>query len=133
MPRGGVVLIARYGLVGVVNTLSSLAVITALDIGLRAPPALANAAGYGVGVAISYVLNRRFVFASRDRAGSTGPRYLLAVGGGFLLNQWVLYLALRVLGAGAVQHLLAQVAAMAVYTVSVFLACRYWVFRPSSP
>jgi putative flippase GtrA len=125
-------LVARYGLVGVVNTLCSLAVITALDLGLHAPPALANAAGYAVGVAISYALNRRFVFASRARARSTGPRYMVAVGGGFLLNQWVLYLALKALGAGAVQHELAQIAAMAVYTVSVFLACRYWVFRPSS-
>jgi putative flippase GtrA len=33
------------------------------------------------------------------------------------------------LGQGAVPHLAAQLAGMAVYTVAVFVACRLWVFR----
>lgn len=77
--------VVRYGLVGVINSLAGLAVIAALDLGLRAPPALANAAGYAVGVVISYGLNRRFVFDSRTSPRATGPRFLIAAMGSYTL------------------------------------------------
>jgi putative flippase GtrA len=119
----------RYGLVGVLNTLVSLAVIAALDVGLHVRPDLANAAGYAVGVAISFTLARGFVFRDKNRVAETAPRYILVIATAFLLNQVVLYLALRVLGAGAVRHMIAQLSGMATYTVFSFLACNIWVFR----
>ncbi|MGC1305378.1 MAG: GtrA family protein [Caulobacteraceae bacterium] len=121
--------LSRFGLAGAFNTLVSLSIITALDLGLHAPPSLANAAGYAVGMLCGFVLNRRFVFRSQARARSSGPKYALTAISGFVLNQLVLLGALHLLGAGALQHLTAQVAGMGVYTVSVFLICRFWVFR----
>jgi putative flippase GtrA len=124
--------LSRFGLAGLLNTLVGLSIITALDLGLHAPPALANAAGYAVGMAFGFVLNRSFVFKSQVRARSSGPKYLVSAAVGFALNQLVLQVALRLLGPGAPQHLAAQVCGMGVYTVATFLICRFWVFRETA-
>ena len=69
------------------------------------------------------------VFSSAAAPQATAPKYLLTVLAGLCLNQLVLVEARRVLGAGTLEHLSAQLCAMGSYTVSVFLVCRYWVFR----
>ncbi len=122
-------LLSRFGAVGLLNTAISLSVITVLDQVFATPPALANAAGYGVGIMSGFVLSRRFVFRHAANPRATAPRYLLTVAAGFCLNQLVLAQALAVLGPGALNHIAAQVCAMGSYTVSVFLVCRFWVFR----
>ena len=126
-----VALLSRFGAVGLLNTAISLSVITVLDRAFGAAPALANAAGYAVGLMSGFVLSRRFVFRSAAAPRATAPRYLLTVAAGFCLNQIVLAQALNLLGPGALNHLAAQLCAMGSYTVSVFLVCRYWVFRAS--
>ncbi len=122
-------LLSRFGVVGLLNTALSLSVIMGLEWGLGTAPALANAAGYGVGITSGFVLSRRFVFRSATAARSTAPRYLMAVVGGFCVNQAVLAEMHALLGAGALNHLAAQVCAMGSYTLTVFPVCRYWVFR----
>ena len=67
-----IALLARFGLVGMINTAVGLSIIAVLDLGLRVPPALANAAGYLVGICVSFVLSRRFVFRSRAAVRSSG-------------------------------------------------------------
>ena len=127
--REAAMLLSRFASVGLLNTMISLSVIMALDRGLHANPQAANAAGYAVGLTSGFVLSRKFVFRSASGARATAPKYLLTVLGGFCLNQLVLAEAGRVLGPGTLDHLIAQVCAMGSYTVSVFLVCRYWVFR----
>ena len=127
--REAAMLLSRFASVGLLNTLISLGVIMALDRGLGADPQIANAAGYAVGIASGFLLSRKFVFRSAAGPSATAPKYLLTVLAGFCLNQLVLAEARRVLGAGTLEHLLAQLCAMGSYTVSVFLVCRYWVFR----
>jgi putative flippase GtrA len=126
-----IALLARFGLVGLINTAVGLSIIAALDLGLRVPPALANAAGYLVGICVSFVLSRRFVFRSRAAFRSSGPRYLIVVISGFGLNQLVLRLAGQALGGGEWERLAAQLAGMTTYTVFVFVASRWWVFHPA--
>lgn len=121
--------VVRYGLAGVLNGVVSLSLIAFLDLGLRLPPELANAAGYGVGVVMSFALARSFVFRTDAGVGRTGPRYLLAVAAGFAMNQLALQAMLRVLGPGQVQHAIAQLTGITTYTGFVFLACQLWVFR----
>jgi putative flippase GtrA len=127
--RETVGLIARFGLVGLINTAVGFAVVVLLDAGLGLPPALANAASYACGISVGFVLSRRFVFRSRAGLSAAGLRYLIAALGAFLLNQAVLRAASLALGAGAIQHIAAQLAAMASYSVAFFLLCRLWVFR----
>ena len=100
-----------------------------LDRGLGANPQAANAAGYAVGILSGFVLSRSFVFRSRTSSRATAPKYLLTVLAGFCLNQLVLLEARRTLAGLPFDHLIAQLCAMASYTVSVFIACRFWVFR----
>jgi putative flippase GtrA len=127
--RETVGLVARFGLVGLVNTAVGFAVVVLLDPVLGLPPALANAASYAVGITVGFLLSRGFVFRSRTGLSITGIRYLIAAGGAFLLNQGVLRLAGSALGAGPAHHIVAQLAAMAVYSTAFFFLCRLWVFR----
>jgi putative flippase GtrA len=127
--RETVGLIARFGLVGLINTAIGFAVVVLLDPILGISPALANAASYAVGITVGFLLSRGFVFRSRAGLSATGLRYLIAALGAFALNQLVLRLAGLALGAGSAQHIAAQLSAMAVYSVAFFLLCRLWVFR----
>jgi putative flippase GtrA len=129
--REQVGLVARFGLAGLVNTAVGFAVVVALDPGLGVAPAIANALGYAVGMAVGFVLNRGFVFRSREGLPASGLRYAIAALGAFVLNQAVLRLAGAGLGAGAAQHIAAQLCGMGTYSVALFLACRFWVFRPA--
>lgn len=126
-------LLLRYGLAGLVNTAAGFSAIAALDLGLGLQPALANAAGYALGLAVGFLLNRAFVFRSRGAIPATGLRYLAAAAVAFLLNQAVLRATGLMLGAGRLQHLAAQALAMGCYTVALFLLCRLWVFRTAEP
>jgi putative flippase GtrA len=125
-------LLARFGAAGVVNTLLGLSVIAALDLGLHVDPHLANAVGYGAGLATGYALNRRFVFRVGGTHGWTGARYLAVVALAFAVNQGVLAVVGPLLGPKPVAHLAAQVTAMATYTLLTFVLCRLWVFKPSA-
>src|SRR5512140_2111562 len=91
-------LIARFGLAGLINTAAGFAVIAALDLGLGVDPHIANAAGYVFGIALSFVLNRSFVFRHEAGAASTAPRFLAAAALAFALNQGVLWAAGAILG-----------------------------------
>jgi len=127
--RALIALVARFGLAGVVNTAIGFAVIAGLDVGLHVSPPLANAAGYLVGMGSGFVLNRWFVFKSHVAARATAPRYIAVVIAAFALNQLILRAVGASVGPGALPHLVAQLAGMAAYTLAVFLACRFWVFR----
>jgi putative flippase GtrA len=123
----------RFALVGLANTGASLAVILGLQFGFAVNPQLANAAGYGVGFALSFALNRRFVFARGASVRRAAPRFALAAAAAFGVNQLVLALARRVLGPGDVGAAAAQVTAMACYTALFFVLCRYWAFASGAP
>ena len=125
-----ILLISRFGLAGVANTLVGLSVIAVLDLGLSVDPPIANAAGYLAGFATSYFLNRRFVFQNAERAGVTGPRYLVATAMAFASNQVALAISAHLLGKGEAARLTAQLTAMATYTLVLFVGCRFWVFAP---
>ena len=124
-----VALISRYGLAGVVNTAVGYAVIAGLDVGLHVSPQLANAAGFLVGMGVGFVLNRKFVFKYHSRGRATALRYSLVFLAAFALNQGILHAVGAALGAGRLSHLFAQLCGMAAYTLAMFPACRFWVFR----
>ncbi len=124
----------RYGVAGVANTLIGLSIILALDVVLHVDPHIANAVGYAVGVCVSFVLSKLFVFKARRAARSAPLRYAVAVAIAFALNQGVLTLAHRVLPPGALFDVAAQGAAVASYTAVLFLLSHFWVFahRPTT-
>lgn len=121
--------LTRFGLAGLVNTGVGLSVIAGLDLGLHVAPPLANAAGYAVGVAIGFVLNRGFVFKDDGHIGRTGSKYLGAVAVAFVANQAVLLAAGHLYSHMALGRLAAQITAMGSYTLLLFALCKVWVFR----
>lgn len=119
----------RFGLTGLANSAVGWAVIFGgLWAGLSG--LAANAAGYGVGLVMSFTLNRRFVFGvtGRVRAREVG-RFLAAFAIAYGANVAVLFAAQRVLGQDSA---LAQLPAIAAYIVIFFLLSQFVVFRPAA-
>lgn len=125
---GSIAQVARFGLAGLANTVVGLLVIATLDLGLGLDPHVANAAGYAVGLALSFQLNRSFVFRRKGPLLATGRRFLVAAGCAFALNQIVLSAVARGLGTGDLARLVAQAAGVGAYTVALFVISRLWVF-----
>jgi putative flippase GtrA len=122
----------RFALVGLANTAVGFGVIMALQFGLHAPPHLANAGGYAVGIVLSFTLNRRFTFADQGRLGPSAARFATAAFAAFVLNQAVLSLATGWFGHGGAAAVTAQAVAAISYTGMLFVLCRLWVFRLQS-
>ena len=127
-----IALLARFTLVGIVNSVIGFAVIAVLDLGFHMQPALANALAFALGISISFFLTRSLVFRSRVGMADRAWKYVLATAFAFLLNQLVLLGMGRFLGNGVAAHLAAQLTAMASYTITNFLLCRHWVFLEKS-
>ncbi len=118
--------IMRFVATGVANTAVGLAAIAFAQAILSLGPYLANAFGYGVGLACSYVLNSRWAF--RAGAGSLPrlARFILAFALAYGANLATLHVQLA-LGA---PWLPAQAVALATYSVLFFALCKFVVFRP---
>jgi putative flippase GtrA len=115
----------RYLAVGAVNTLIGVAAIYLAIFLFGANDVVANLVGYSLGLACSYVLNRRWTFASD---GAVAPQLVK-----FLLVMLVAYLANlgAVLGLTryfAVNRYLAQAVGALPYTMIGYLGSRLLAF-----
>jgi putative flippase GtrA len=119
----------RFGLAGVANTLVGFCIIVMLDLGLHVRPAIANAACYAVGIALSFVLSRSFVFRSGRPALTAAPKFFVSAAIAFALNQAALAVAGYFLGSDPASRLAAQICGMGVYTLTLFALGRFWIFR----
>jgi len=120
----------RFGLTGLANSVVGWAVIFAgLWAGLG--DFAANAAGFGVGLVLSFTLNRRFTFGVTGAVGAREvARFLAAFAAAYGANLAVLHAARGVLGAG---NALAQIPAIGAYVVIFFVLSHLFVFRPADP
>ena len=116
---------ARYAGSGVLNTVVGFSVIFTL-MGLGASPLMANVGGYAVGFVLGFVVSKNFVFRSNGIFVDESLRYLFAFCIGFMLNLLTLGAVLFTINVGTV---IAQIMAASVYTGSMYLLTRYYVFR----
>ncbi|HAN55726.1 MAG TPA: GtrA family protein [Betaproteobacteria bacterium] len=116
----------RFGAVGVVNTAIGLTAIYALMFFFGVGPALANAIGYTIGLAVSFVLNRIWTFGDSRSIAKALPLYILVAVISYLLNLSVVLLGTHHFGVGPY---LVQFFGIGVYTMSMFLGCRWFVFQ----
>jgi putative flippase GtrA len=114
----------RFAVVGVGNTLLSWAVYAVL-VGIGVHYLLASALAFSLGAINSYVLNRRWTFASDARPAPEVLRFGVVQGVGLGLNLGLLYALVH--GAG-VAHLLAQVFVFPAASTVTFLLSRHWAF-----
>jgi putative flippase GtrA len=116
----------RFLVVGVANTLVGLGTILVLKAALGFGDVAANAIGYGVGIALGFVLNRRWTFESAGPWRIEALRYAAVLLTGYGLN---LSTVLWLIRGGGIDPYLAQVAGVVPYTLFVFLTSRSLVFR----
>jgi len=119
----------RFGAVGLVNTAIGLLAIYAVIFFFNTGPAIANTIGYAIGLTVSFVLNRFWTFGDTQPIAKKLPSYLLAAASSYLLNLSVILLGTHYFGVGPY---LVQLFGIGVYTVVMFLGCRWFVFQVSS-
>jgi putative flippase GtrA len=125
----GLALVLRFAMAGVLNTLVGLSITLTLDIGFHVKPALANAAGYAVGLVVSWFLQQRFVFRSQSNGWDTKIKWATTIAAAFALNQAVLAAMPMLVGDAPLARTFSQLVAMGTYTVFQFIVMRLWVFR----
>lgn len=116
--------IVRFGAVGAVNTVVTLAVFSAL-VACGVPGGVASAIGFGAGALNSYQLNRRWTFSDIPTARTAWVRFVAVQGLGAALSG----LGVGALEAGAWTHLAAECAILPCVTVVVYTLTRALVFR----
>jgi putative flippase GtrA len=115
----------RYLAVGLLNTAIGLATIYLAILIFHADDVVANVVGYSVGLACSFVLNRRWTF---DSGASIAPqllRFLLVMLVAYLANLGTVMGLTRLL---AQNRYLAQAAGAIPYTLIGYLGSRFLAF-----
>ena len=116
----------RFAPVGAVTTAVQYAVLWLGVAALGAPAALASAAGYALGVVLSYFLNYLMTFRSNQSHAAAVPRYLAVFGVGWCINAGLMTLLVHGWGWNM---WLAQVIATGLGLVWNFSGSRWWAFR----
>lgn len=132
-----VVQMVKYGMVGVLNTLVTLAVIFLCKSVLGVNEYLSNFLGYFFGIINSFVFNRIWVFHSQAKVQSSLPRFLAGCGLCYLVQFGVLWLLTRAFGDAEYDlgffvlsgYGVATLIAMVVYTAANFLYNKLIAFR----
>lgn len=119
----------RFAVVGLINTGIGLAAIYALMFFFQSGAGVANAIGYLIGLAVSFLLNRTWTFNSRRPVANVLPKYLLVAAISYLLN---LGAVLTVIWYFSANPYLAQLLGVGIYTLCMFFGCRLFVFTITS-
>lgn len=119
--------IVRFCLVGVTNTLVTLAAFALLvAVGCAAPPA--SGLAFGAGAFNSYQLNRRWTFADLGLAHRAWLRFTVSQGAGALASAAGMFL---LVGAGW-PRMAAECVILPCVTVALYSVSRLLVFRSAS-
>lgn len=114
----------RYGVVGVLNTGTGLAIIATLHVGLGLNLALSNATGYLCGWLLSYALNRGWTFRHSGSHRRSLPAWALLVLAAYALSLTLVAGAMRL----GLPWLTAQGLGVLLYSTIVLFGARYVVF-----
>lgn len=116
----------RFLTVGVFNTLLGYCVIFACMYLVKMTPETSNAAGYAVGLFVSYVLHRNFTFNSKQRKRDEIASFLIVFLVAYATNFVALLVFIHKLGFN---EGLSQLLAGVVYVAASFIMNKYYVFK----
>lgn len=122
--------IIKYILSGLINTAVGYSVFWVLLKHFDLSAEYANAAGYGSALVVAFALNKIFVFNQSTFTHSMIPRFIFAFTASFLINQIILIITHRAIGLPVE---IAQVIAMATYTIIFYLLNKRFVFNEKIP
>ena len=119
--------LVRYTWGGLITTIIGFLVIfTSMKFGLS--PFVSNAVGYGVGLILSFMISKNFVFKSDGHLVIESIRYLTAFVISFLVNLFVLHTSLINF---MLPMLASQILAALSYTLLMYLFMCVFVFNPA--
>lgn len=113
-------------MVGFANTVVGLGAIWIAKWSLGAGDVLANVIGYGLGLALSFTLNRNWTFGYRGATPVALLRFLLVFAMAYVLNLSTVLAAIRLCH---INPYLAQAIGIVPYTLFGYLASKFFVFR----
>lgn len=116
---------ARFGIVGVSNTLLFLAVYAICADALGVWYLASSAIAFAFGAVNGYLLNRRWTFRAAKTSTATAVRFGLVQGIGFLGNLALVFVLVEVAG---LDKNLGQVVSIVTVVVLTFFANRIWTF-----
>jgi putative flippase GtrA len=119
--------LGRFLSVGVLNMLVGLLVIYACKWLFNAGDVVANAIGYGAGLVNSFALNSRWTFAYRGPQLPVIVKFLAVAMVAYATNLLTVLLLIRY----GVDSYLAQALGIPPYTLTTYLASKFFVFRGS--
>ena len=121
--------LVRFGVVGVANTVLTIATYAGL-VALHAPVPLAGAVGWGVGAVNGFVLNRAWTFRGAPRGAVPAARYAAVALLGSALDAALLTIAV---GHEHLPRLAGELVVLPPVTLLSFALCRGWVFAQAVP
>ena len=119
---------AKFGSVGVLNTLLDLALYFVLTrwLGLGAQPAVAKAISYSVGVINSFFMNRVWTFQARGSSWATLVPFFLSSLVGLAINTGMLQFCLATLNLPEIVAIAAATGSSLLWN---FLVSKYLIFK----
>ena len=118
----------RYATVGIISNIIGFLLYLALTYaGMEHK--LAMTLLYGVGVAQTFVFNKRWAFGYQGMSHTAFLRYVIAYVLGYALNFVMLWLAVDQF---RLPHQWVQAVAIVIVASSLFVLHRYWVFAPAA-
>jgi putative flippase GtrA len=115
----------RFLIVGGINTLLGLSIIYVLIWAFHLHDVWANLIGYGIGIAVSFLLNARWTFSFRGPFGGAAWRFVAIVGLGYLANLATVSVCLHGL---SLPSFIAQAAGVLPYALVTYLGSKFFVF-----
>jgi putative flippase GtrA len=116
----------KFGIVGVSNTVLSLAVYAVLLKAFGVAYLAASAAAFAVGTVNGFLWNSRWTFREHVGDALTPVRWFVVQGCGLAVNEGLVFVFVHDAG---LDKLVGQVCTTAVVTVCTFVANRAWTFR----
>ena len=117
--------LGKFLSVGVLNMLVGLLVIYACKWFFNAGDVAANAMGYAAGLVNSFALNSRWTFAYRGPQWPALLKFLAVAAVAYAMNLLTVLLLIRY----GVDSYLAQALGVPPYTLTTYLASKFFVFR----
>lgn len=120
--------LTRYGIVGVAsNAVGYLLYLAITAAGMEHK--LAMTLLYGLGVAQTFIFNKRWSFRHAGAHGTAFVRYCIAYASGYFGNLAALFILVDRLGY---PHQIVQGVMILALAAMLFLLQKFWVFRPPS-
>ena len=116
--------LVRFSFSGAANTTVGYGVMFSLMC-LGISPYYSNAIGYTIGLIMSFLLNRNFVFTAEGNKAHQAGRFIVTFGLSYSFNFITLYFCLLT----GMRATWSQIAAGIVYSLTMFLLSRTWVFK----